>query len=52
MVKGDAVHDAMDNPLVFLVLLTIGVFAVANGLAWVGGKTGWTGLRKFVMKGN
>lgn len=45
-------HEKLDNPLVFLILLTLGVFAVANGFVWLGGKTGSNGLRKFFMKGN
>ncbi len=48
----DKPHEILDNPLVFVILLTLAVFAVANGFIWLGGKTGSAGLRKFFLKGN
>jgi hypothetical protein len=40
-------RDKLDNPLVFIVLISIGVAAVFKGGQWAGLKLGWPGMSSF-----
>lgn len=41
----------MDHPIVFLVVMTIGVFATASVLSWGAKSMGWSGIVGFFKGG-
>ena len=42
-VRGDELRDALDHPVVFLFVTTVGVVCLAAILVWLFKATGWPG---------
>lgn len=47
MPASEELRMRMDNPLVFIILVAIGVFGVGKLGQWTGGKLGWPGMSSF-----
>lgn len=41
--------EALDHPFIFLLALTVGVFAMQKIIAYLAGKTGMTELNQWIL---
>jgi len=44
MAEGKDWHELMDHPLVFLIVMTIGVMAMSSLFTWGAKSAGWNGV--------